>query len=84
MVEPAKRYSIEELLRNGVQPFDNLTPEQENELEEEIVAKGGNLRYMPVHLSAEGILYDGHQGCWPCCGSGAKPSARANSSATKG
>ena len=61
MVEPAKRYSIEELLRNGVQPWFDASPDELETLKHTITQKGGNLRQMPVSLSADDILFDGHQ-----------------------
>jgi hypothetical protein len=45
----------------GVQPFDNLSPEQYDDLKRDIQSKGRRLDQMKVHLSANDILYDGHQ-----------------------
>jgi hypothetical protein len=59
--QPQKRYSIEKLLAEGIQPFQNLTDEQRDDLERDIVSKGKKLDKMPVYLSADEILYDGHQ-----------------------
>jgi len=55
-----KRYRIEHLLVTGVQPFKNLDAETREYLAATI-KQHGNLRKMPVLLSADGILYDGHQ-----------------------
>ena len=56
-----KRYSIERLLMDGAQPFDNLDAEQYDDLRYDIASKGKRLDTMPVHLSADDVLYDGHQ-----------------------
>jgi hypothetical protein len=55
------RYSIEKLLIEGVQPFQPLTPVELDDLKRDIASKGKRLDKMPVHLSADDILYDGHQ-----------------------
>lgn len=55
-----KKYRIDVLLINGAQPFKNLDAETREYLTATIKAHG-NLRKMPVLLSADGILYDGHQ-----------------------
>lgn len=55
-----KKYRISNLLLGGAQPFKNLDPETREYLTATIKTHG-NLRRMPVLLSADGILYDGHQ-----------------------
>jgi hypothetical protein len=57
----SRRYDIAKLLREGEQPFDPLTEEQKFDLRRTIVAHNKRLDKMPVHLSADEILYDGHQ-----------------------
>lgn len=60
MAEAAKRYKIEKLLMEGVRPLDPLTPEVYDDLKRDIIKKGKRLDLMPVHLSADDVLYDGH------------------------
>jgi hypothetical protein len=55
-----KRHTISSLLLNGAQPYKNLDAETREYLTRTIKSHG-NLRRMPVLLSADGILYDGHQ-----------------------
>jgi hypothetical protein len=55
-----KRYEISNLLASGEQPYPDLDAETREYLTATIKAHNG-LRQMPVHISADGILYDGHQ-----------------------
>jgi hypothetical protein len=56
-----KRYDISTLLLNGAQPYKNLDTETREYLAHTISSHGKKLNKMPVLLSADGILYDGHQ-----------------------
>jgi hypothetical protein len=56
-----KRYNISKLLLGGAQPYKNLDAETREYLTHTIASHGRKLTRMPVLLSADGILYDGHQ-----------------------
>jgi predicted XRE-type DNA-binding protein len=56
-----QRYFIEKLLIEGAAPFDPLSHEEYDDLKRDIeLNKGKRLDKMPVYLSADDILYDGH------------------------
>jgi ParB-like chromosome segregation protein Spo0J len=55
----AQRYSIDKLLANGIQMFDDLDAEELAALGDAIGKKGPLLD--PVSVTADGILIDGHQ-----------------------
>ena len=61
MATTPKRYDIKNLLVNGAQPYKNLDEETREYLTYTIKSQGRNLRKMPVSISGDGILYDGHQ-----------------------
>ena len=58
MTEPPKRYSIEALLNSGVQPFADLDDEALDALGRGI---GRRALAVPVAVTSDGILVDGHQ-----------------------
>jgi len=57
----ARRYNIEKLLRDGVQPWRNQTEEEKFDLRRTIIAHNKKLDKMPVSLNGEEQLFDGHQ-----------------------